>query len=197
MRQSMKNCLEKIPPGQFRSAGISAAKIIRPTQIWQKYKTVLLFMSTKNEIDTTPLLNAALEDQKNVFVPKVEKSKSGKKMNFYRITANDVRNPGFWQKGSFGIMEPGVIIREQRTESRLRIEDLPALIFMPGLAFDHSGNRLGKGGGFYDRFLAELQGYDFLTAGLCLDAQLVQTVPVAPWDQKVNCVLTERELRIF
>jgi len=75
-------------------------------------------------------------------------------------------------------------------------EDFPALILAPGLAFDNEGNRLGRGGGYYDRYFAELNsgGFQYTAIGLCMDIQIVANVPMGRNDKKVNAVLTGKAL---
>lgn len=71
-----------------------------------------------------------------------------------------------------------------------------ALMLIPGLAFDGAGHRLGYGGGYYDRFLAELRGRDIhpLTVGVCYAACLAPELPRLPHDRPVRYILTERGL---
>jgi 5-formyltetrahydrofolate cyclo-ligase len=64
------------------------------------------------------------------------------------------------------------------------------LILVPGLAFTRDGQRLGRGGGFYDRFLAQLPART-LKIGVCFDLQLVESIPVEAHDRPVNAVVTE------
>lgn len=67
----------------------------------------------------------------------------------------------------------------------------PDLIFVPGLAFDAQGGRLGRGKGFYDAALGRLPGFRL---GICFDSQRVPLVPTAPHDQRVQAILTESGL---
>jgi 5,10-methenyltetrahydrofolate synthetase len=98
-----------------------------------------------------------------------------------------------WEKGPFGIPEP--VLEGQavpRTGFGLTGEDFPALVIVPGLAFDAAGRRLGRGGAYYDRFLTELDaaGRSFQTLGLCTGCQLVPEVPVEDWDKNMDCLCT-------
>ncbi len=63
-------------------------------------------------------------------------------------------------------------------------------VLVPGLGFDRTGGRLGRGGGHYDRFLAEVRP-DCVRIGLCFQGQLTARLPVDPWDQTVDWVVTE------
>ena len=68
----------------------------------------------------------------------------------------------------------------------------PDLILTPLLAFDRFGGRLGRGGGYYDRFLEK--GFTCPRVGLCFEFQLVESLPLAPWDQRVNYICTEERM---
>ncbi len=70
--------------------------------------------------------------------------------------------------------------------------DLDAVL-VPGLAFDGAGHRLGRGGGHYDRLLAGVRA-DCLRVGLCFAGQLLDAVPLDPWDESVDWIATERGL---
>jgi 5-formyltetrahydrofolate cyclo-ligase len=158
---------------------------------------MLIFLSIRREIDTLPLLEGALEGGKRVFAPRLE----GEKLVFYRIRSA----AGPWERGPFGIREPGrdtagafppVSPQASGREAPLLAADFPALILVPGLAFDYAGRRLGRGRGYYDRFLAELEaaGRPYRTLGLCTGCQLVPEVPVDGWDKKMDCLCTGEAL---
>ena len=82
-----------------------------------------------------------------------------------------------------GLSEPGADAEE------LAIDSI-ALVIVPGLAFTASGARLGRGGGFYDRFLSRLSG-STTTVGLVLSCQIVDEIPVEPHDRSVEAVITD------
>ena len=87
--------------------------------------------------------------------------------------------------GRFGIPEP---TGEERLAGRDRKE---LVVFVPGVAFDLRGNRLGRGKGWYDRLIKKELGEATLIA-LAYDFQIVDTVPAEEWDQRVHYVVTER-----
>lgn len=101
----------------------------------------------------------------------------GDELRFHLSEGEGALNPGFR-----GIHEPS----DSSPESALETLDL---LIVPGLAFDQEGRRLGAGGGFYDQLLsAPLRPF---TVGLAYACQLVDDIPWAPHDQRVDCVLTE------
>ena len=188
LRREIKNRLALLPKEQFREAGLRAAALIRHEPVWHSAKTILLFLSAENEIDTLPLLETALEQGKKLFVPKLENDAPGLpvRIKFYRIDSSQ----GPWEKGPFNIREPMI-----RGNENLKAADFPALVFTPGLAFDMAGNRLGRGKGFYDRFLSELKKREYQSAGLCMQLQIVPFIPTEKWDHKVDFLFSESECR--
>jgi 5-formyltetrahydrofolate cyclo-ligase len=168
LRREMRRLLAAVPPESFRREGAAAAAFVTKLPLWAEAGALLIFISLKDEIDTAPLREAALREGKKVFVPRTE----GETLAFYRI-------PGPPSPAPLG---PG---------------DFPALIMVPGLAFDRGGRRLGRGGGYYDRFLADLdrQGLAFSAVGLCTEAQILPEIPTDPWDRKMDGVCTGTALR--
>jgi 5-formyltetrahydrofolate cyclo-ligase len=191
LRREMKCRLAAIPGEEFRTGGIGAAALVKSLPLWNQYDTVLAFLSMPDEIDTAPLLGAACEAGKKVFLPRVEAGAGGGEniIRFYRIVSPD----GPWRNGSFGIREPAApdTGAEPETGRLLAPEDFPALILTPGLAFDRNGNRLGRGRGFYDRFFTETDaaGLDYTSLGFCLDCQILDAVPAGKFDKKVTLVI--------
>lgn len=89
--------------------------------------------------------------------------------------------------GWHGVMEP------PREAKGLAVEELD-LVLVPGLAFDAAGHRLGRGAGFYDRFLADERLAGAVTCGVCLESQIVASVPREEWDVPVKAIATEGRL---
>ena len=123
--------------------------------------TILGFVSYGSEICTTEILENALQDGKRVYVPKVE----GQEMRFYRIQS----------------LEP-----EGNTESYEYASEEAAncLLLMPGSVFDPLGNRMGYGGGFYDRYLADREALRLRSIAVGFRCQQVESVPVEETDVK-------------
>jgi 5-formyltetrahydrofolate cyclo-ligase len=184
LRREIKGRLQAFPAHRFYDEGVSAADRIRSLPIWSQYETVLLFLNDKLEIDTTPLLEIALLDKKQVFVPKTVDAHTIRFFHIYTPT-------GPWRYGAFDIREP----ETERTEDILQSGDFPALVLVPGVAFDRERNRMGHGKGYYDRFLAQLdeQGLSYFMLGLCMDTQIVPEIPTEVWDKKMDALCTGSE----
>lgn len=137
---------------------------------------IYTYVSMDNEIDTIMLIDYSLSLEKRVFVPRV----SGKDMEFYEISDISELSPGY-----MGIYEPDINGKEP-DYSRT------GFMCMPGLAFDRSYNRIGYGGGFYDRYLSvENKLYK---AALAYEAQLLESIPAQDGDVRPDMIVTEESI---
>ena len=142
----------------------------------QKKSWLFSFVSYGTEPDTYGIIRQALEEGK-VAVPRVE----GSEMEFYRITSMDELQPGYQ-----GIPEPV-------TTECVRAVD--GVMLLPGLAFDLEKNRVGYGGGYYDRYLERCNLKFLTTAGIAYDFQVVDRINTEPFDCRVQWMITDK--RIF
>ncbi|MCB8875170.1 5-formyltetrahydrofolate cyclo-ligase [Acidisoma silvae] len=134
------------------------------------------FWPMGDEIDIRPLLIALAERGHPIGLPVT--GKRGAPLIFRRWHPGDALLPG-----RFGTSHPD------------GPEVTPAILLMPLLGFDRAGNRLGYGGGFYDRSLAQLPGA--LRIGCAFAAQEMPLVPTGPFDQKLNAIVTEAGVLAF
>ena len=139
-------------------------------ELYRSAHTVYGYLSYNQEVRTLPILEQALADGKKVAVPKVY----GERMVFLCLDDLTRISPGYC-----GIPEP--------IDDGPAAADPTALVLMPGLAFTAQGDRLGYGGGFYDRFLEEEPNHP--TVSLCYDFQMFPAIPTQPHDRKVDLVL--------
>jgi 5-formyltetrahydrofolate cyclo-ligase len=143
-------------------------------------KTLLCYVSTENEVDTLPLITAALKSGKKVAVPRCVEGEPI--IEFYFI-----RGLNELEYGSYGLLEPPPL-----KERKYRASG--GLCILPGLAFDRTGCRLGYGKGYYDRFL---QNYKGITVGVCFAPLLSESpLPKGKFDVPVSMVVTDREIII-
>lgn len=140
------------------------------TEQYRNAGTIYGYLPYNQEVRTVPILEQALRDGKQVAVPKV----FGDTMRF--ILLPDLSRVA---AGYAGIPEP--------VDDGPEAADPHALVLMPGLAFDREGHRIGYGGGFYDRFLAEEPEHP--TVALCYSFQLFPHLDVEAFDVPVDLVL--------
>jgi 5-formyltetrahydrofolate cyclo-ligase len=178
LRSEIRRRLKSLDEAQFLREGELAAGALTVQSCWISHQTVLIFLSSKFEINTEPLLRAALSQGKRVYAPQIE----GEYLRFYRVRGAG----GPWRRGLYGIREP----EGNDPAAYPRPWDFPALIVLPGLAFDRSGGRLGQGKAYYDRFLADLDARSrpYFAVGFCMEAQVYPRVPVESRDKPVNAL---------
>lgn len=152
---------------------------------FRESRSVLVFLSMSHEVDTAPIIAEAQAAGKLVAVPSID----GDRLAF-RMLAGD---PEALPLDDYGIRVPRVewpVFDPAASRTR-------TLVVVPGLAFDRNGNRLGRGKGFYDRFLRDARvaaGENLVAVAICLSEQITELVPTGPDDQRVDAIVTEREL---
>lgn len=136
---------------------------------FQSAKTVLIYYPTHNEVDLLSLIKR-YKKEKTFLFPVVHRK---------TMTACPYEGNAKMHRGKFNIPEP-------TTEPYVGDIDL---ILVPGVGFDKRGNRLGRGGGYYDKFITRL-GRKTLLVGVGYDFQLVDEVPANRWDKRLDYVVT-------
>ena len=146
---------------------------------FQESKIIASFLSIKSEISTT-FLNNFIENQSKILCLPVMDNENKKCLTFKTYSKGDNL-----VIGNFNVQEP----------SNVKIY-LPDIIFTPCLGFDLKGYRLGYGGGYYDKTISYLYsiGHLFLTVGFAYDDQKVEEIVHDSYDQKLNYILTEKQL---
>ena len=128
-----------------------------------------LFLPLSDEVDISPLLNRF---SCRIVVPRV--AESGFDMNFYDYSADNM------EVGAYGIVEP-------QGGEPCRVSDIDVMI-VPGVAFTPDGARLGRGKGYYDRYMSQ-QGFRAYKIGVCFAHQIYDELPVEPHDCCVDRVI--------
>lgn len=135
---------------------------------FQSAKTVLIYYPTHNEVDVLPLIKR-YKKEKTFLFPVVHRK---------AMTACPYEGNAKMHRGKFNIPEP-------TTEPYMGHIDL---VLVPGVGFDKKGNRLGRGGGYYDKFIARLDKKTLLV-GVGYDFQLVEEVPANRLDKRLDFVV--------
>ena len=143
---------------------------------------VLIYASYQNEADTFSLMKHALENEKEVYVPKVTGCDGT--MEFFRISSISELKEGYK-----GIPEP------DNSQSIFPVDTFfdSCLMIIPGVAFDKTGNRIGYGKGFYDRYLARCKVMSNMhKIAIAYDCQIYDSVPSDITDIKMERIITEK-----
>ena len=157
---------------QIELASQRLAQKLFATEAYQKAQSIYGYLSYNQEVRTEGILRQAFMDGKRVAVPKV----FGDEMKFLWIESLSMIAPGYYN------------IPEPIADGPVANDEL-ALILMPGLAFDPKGHRLGYGGGFYDRYLAE--HHDHKLVALCYDFQMFDHLETEAHDIPVDLVIAD------
>ncbi|MCU5703092.1 5-formyltetrahydrofolate cyclo-ligase [Bacillus wiedmannii] len=143
---------------------------------WAEAKTVGITLSMENEVNTYAIIEKAWEEGKKVVVPKCNK---------------ETRTMSFRQISNFDQLE--IVYMNLREPIPARTEEVNAddidLQIVPGVAYTERGERIGYGGGYYDRFLLHYKGK---TLSLAYSFQIVEHIPVEPFDKNVEKIITEK-----
>lgn len=221
LRSQYIKALRALPPAELASSSLAACASLLALPEWASASTVALYLPLAAEPDTAPLLAAAFSSGKRVLLPRVLGPASADMDMLEALGLEDVA--AFPAAGPFRIREPPPTLPpaacgggggaggvpapppQPRPSWRWGGALLPALVVVPGLAFDGAGGRLGRGKGYYDAFLGEA-ARAARTAGvpppfcvaLAVEAQLAggAPLPMGPLDARLHAVaLPGRVLR--
>lgn len=147
--------------------------------LYKEAKNIFIYLSFGSEIDTKPIIDRALEEGKEVYIPKVYKI--NKEMRAIRLnTFEDL------EKNSMGILEP-------KDDFNFIAKEKIDLIIVPGAVFDFKGNRIGYGGGYYDRFLSNIKDKRNKIV-LAYNLQIVDNIEAEEHDIKVDYIITNSRI---
>ncbi len=170
---------KNLPPDYREKSSIIIAEKFLKTDCYANSKNILIYYPIKGEVDTKLIISKALNDKKNIILPRVHNDKL--KLFFVEEPSRQL------EKGSYGIMEPVA-----RLCKPAKIHDAD-LVVIPGVSFDKNLNRLGYGGGYYDKILESLSKNTKKIA-LCFDIQLVKKIPAMEHDVKADMLITETRI---
>lgn len=149
-------------------------------ELYINAKSIFIYLSFGTEIDTNKIINKALEDKKEVYIPKIykeDKSMKAIKLNSFK----DLK------KNSMGILEP---IDDSNFIEKEKID----LIIVPGVVFDFKGNRIGYGGGYYDRYLEPIKDVRNKVV-LAYDLQIIDSIESEPHDITFDYIITNTKFK--
>lgn len=182
LRSTLLKRLHAMPSEQRNEKSRKACRNLVSIGPFQKASTVMMFVSLPHEVDTSEAILHAWQLGKVVAVPKI----SWEQRHMIPVQINTLET-GF-SIGALGLRNPiaGVPVP---------FEDID-LVVTPALGFDNKGNRLGRGGAYYDRFFANSQ-LKALRCGFAFSEQLVESIPVTEHDQPVDMVVTDEGIVQF
>jgi len=182
LRERFRKILAEIPEEELGTRSLRACQQLFEQPEYVKAEAMMVFLSLTTELDTSPLVLRAWQDRKRVLAPKVSWNQRRMLPIEFRSLTEDLT------VSSMGIREPVTGIPFPIS--------LIDLVIVPGVAFDEHGNRLGRGRGFFDRFLAHAE-FKGIACALALESQVTSTIPVGPLDRQVDMLVTDEQVRRF
>lgn len=143
----------------------------------KKSKKIFTYISFGSEVDTKKFINYAISDNKDIYVPKTDKVNK----EMLAIKINSLNNMNV---DKLGILEPKHV-------DKSKIGDKFDLIIMPGVAFDKNGNRIGYGGGYYDKYISKIND-KCVKLALAYELQIVENIKSEIHDIKVDFIITNK-----
>ena len=179
IRRNIRTARRNLTAEQQSEFSFLAAKSALDKLLRLKVAKVALYLTNDGELDTAPLIEQLWQHHIEVYLPRLHPFSPGNLL-FLRYD-----NDTTLLKNSLGIWEPKLDIRQMLLAHQLDV------IVTPLVAFDNAGNRMGMGGGYYDRTLAnwQLKGTP-LPIGYAHDCQLVPKLPSQHWDVPLPIIIT-------
>jgi 5-formyltetrahydrofolate cyclo-ligase len=182
LRVRLQKSLLEMSEEERSQKSLKACKNLVSTPQFQRASTIMMYLSLPHEVDTTEAVLYSWQQGKTVVMPKV----SWQQRHMIPVKINSLET-GFSTEVS-GLRNP-------ITGVPMPIEEID-LVVAPALGFDKEGNRLGRGGAFYDRFFAN-EELNASRCGFAFAEQLVDFVPVEERDEPVDFLVTDKEVLYF
>jgi 5-formyltetrahydrofolate cyclo-ligase len=179
LRRELQNCLLSITSQQRSEKSRKACRNLVSIPQFQNASTVMMFLSLPHEVDTSESILHAWQLGKTVTVPKV----SWQQRHMIAVQIHSLET---------GISTEASGLKNPTSGVPMAFDEID-LVVTPALGFDRKGNRLGRGGAYYDRFFTNTE----LKASRCgfgFTEQLVETIPVAEHDEPVDILVTDEEI---
>jgi len=178
LRAALRAERARLPQPLALSLAAQASARVLALPCWASARGVVAYAAAGNEIDPAALVAAALDAGKAVYFPR----RVGDGLEFLNATPEALR------PGSSGLLEP--------VAGEALPAGAPGVVFIiPGLGFDERGVRLGRGAGCFDRTLPRFAGA--VRIGLAYEFQILPFLPEAPWDVRMDTVVTDARVRAW
>ena len=178
LRKKVRKRRQQLSSTQQLTASEQLAERLSEHPKFQQASKIALYLANDAELSLTPLIQWCWQQQKHVYLPVLHPFSLG------NLLFLEYKKSTPMKKNVFGILEPKLDVTKVCPLEQLDI------ICTPLVAFDQTGARLGMGGGFYDRTLANWQQYSLYPIGLAHDCQLVDRVPTQSWDVPLPEIIT-------
>lgn len=180
LRQEAKRGLRALSPEYRESAGLAIAEKVAGLPEFRTSRVILIYAALPEEVPTRLIADHARSFGIQVTYPRC--LPEGRELALHHVDSEE----DLLLDGRYGISEPA-------PHCPVTDPEMIDLAFVPGLAWDRAGNRLGRGAGYYDRLLAD-PGWRAVTCGLFFSRQEVSKIPTDPWDVPLDMIVTDQEV---
>lgn len=179
IRKINKELRNNISKDDVQEKSKRACEIFLNSSLYKNSDTIMIYFPLGNETDTSFIMEKILYDKKTGVLPFTD-------TNTNEIIPIKFDETTTFKKGAFGILEPA-----KKTEI---MKKAIKVAIIPGVAFDKTGQRVGFGKGYYDRFLKDT---NIIKVGFCYDFQIADKIIAEPFDIKMDYLITESEMKSF
>ena len=187
-RRNLRLHISQLEENFFIQKSEEICKNILSWEIYKKAKTILFYMPLKTEPNIFKVIEDSFYQKKECYIPKITDEIT---MNFFLLEKEKSILEQV-ESGFYGILEPKENLPLLQIEDLQKKDDI--LIFVPAMAFDKDKNRIGKGKGFYDRFLSKIfenSKVNITLAGISFDCFIFDKIPTEKNDMKVNFIISD------
>jgi 5-formyltetrahydrofolate cyclo-ligase len=184
IRKHLREVLAAMPSATRHAKSLAACSLIAASPEFEAARVVMVYALMPTEVDTAPLALRAWQAGKTVVLPKVSwDQRRMLPVEISSLTTGMTQSPD------------GAGLREPIAGNPMPVEFID-LVIVPGLGFTNTGARIGRGMGFYDRFLAQ-EKFVGLSCGLAFSEQVIEDLPVLDHDMPLSMLATDQGLRRF
>jgi len=178
LRAIMNACRDALPAGRAAAWSELVERQVLASELYRGASAIVPYAAIGNEVSTSRIMADAVRSGRAVFYPRVDAAAG-------TILARRIRDRSELARGAYGILEPPASAELLDSKKFAKI-----LVCVPGVAFGVEGQRLGRGGGHYDRFIGQI-GREAISVGLAYSFQLLDRIPETGLDQRLNFIVTE------
>lgn len=176
LRKKLKKIRDDIPSDKRKIEEKIISETFLNSEIYKNSKSIFIYNSFRSEVATNHIIEESLNEKKIVSLPVINSSN-------HSMEAYEINKKSALVQDEYGIQSP-----DTKTSKIINPKEID-LAIVPLLAFDNFGNRLGYGGGYYDRYLPRLRE-DAICVGLAFSNQFIEEIPIEKYDKKLDYVIT-------
>ncbi|MFJ8527893.1 5-formyltetrahydrofolate cyclo-ligase [Bacillus sp. NPDC094106] len=177
LRKQILEHMNSLSKEQYKTLSEQIVFSLYEQREWKEAETIGITLSMEHEVNTYIIIEKAWQEGKKVVVPKC--NRKTRTMTFRQIVNFDQLETVY-----MNLREPIPVLTKEVEANEID------LLVVPGVAYTRRGERIGYGGGYYDRYLVRYKGK---TLSLAFDFQIVNDIPTEPFDQNVQKIITEKE----